>query len=237
VAAPPADGERTPTGVTFKVLTRGTGDSRPEPQDLVEIHFVGWTSEGKMFDKAVAPSRIQFPLERGIPAWREGLGTMVAGEKRRLWVPAAIARAGAREGTLPPGDLVFDLELFQVLKQPRPRPAPGDVAAIPADAVKRPSGIAYKVLVKGHGKRHPRPDEIVELVYTGWTPDGRMIETTRTGASPSTLRADTLGVGWAEALRLMVEGEKARFWMPARLIGWGGPAKVVVYEVELARIR
>jgi peptidylprolyl isomerase len=48
-----------------------------------------------------------------IPGWREGLQLMTPGERRRLWIPEALAHAGA-EGR-PMGMLVFDIGLVAIV--------------------------------------------------------------------------------------------------------------------------
>src|SRR5262245_26730049 len=60
-------------------------------------------------------------------------------------------------------------------------PAPKDVAAPPADALKTPSGLASKVLIVGLGTVHPTLQSTVTVHYTGWTADGKMFETSRGG--------------------------------------------------------
>jgi FKBP-type peptidyl-prolyl cis-trans isomerase len=238
VKAPPADAQRTASGLATKVLQPGRGGEHPEPQDLVEVHYTGWTPDGKMFDSSIPDNSVaQFSVEGVIPGWQEALQLMVAGEKRRLWVPANLAYGDKPQGKAPAGPLVFDVELMKVIKKPRPLPAPDDVAAPPAGAPQTPSGLSYKVLTKGTGKQHPRPDQAVEVDYTGWDSHGKMIDSTKTGGRPATFRAGGLGKGWTEALAVMVEGEKARFWMPAKVVGWGGPAPLVVYDIELRAIK
>ena len=113
VAAPPADAEKTESGISSKVLTKGTGTVKPLPTDNVEVHYSGWTTDGKMFDSSVSRGRpATFPLDRVIPGWTEGVGLMVVGEKRRLWIPEALAYKG-RPGA-PQGMLVFDVELLSI---------------------------------------------------------------------------------------------------------------------------
>src|SRR5687768_7064299 len=53
VAAAPADAEKTPSGLASKVLTPGTGTVAPQIQDMVSVHYTGWTTDGKMFDSSV----------------------------------------------------------------------------------------------------------------------------------------------------------------------------------------
>ena len=56
-----------------------------------------------------------FPLNRVIKGWTEGVQLMVVGEKRRFWIPGALAYGDTptRPGA-PSGTLVFDVELLGV---------------------------------------------------------------------------------------------------------------------------
>ena len=116
--------------------------------------------------------------------------------------------------------------------------APPDVAAPPADAVRTPSGLASKVLTPGTGTRHPRPNSQVRVHYTGWTTDGKEFDSA-VGGEPITFGVDGVIPGWTEGLQMMVEGEKRRFWIPAKLAYEGEPSKpqgTLVFDVELLRI-
>lgn len=116
VAAPPADAETTASGLASKVVSAGTGDRHPRPQETVEVHYTGWTTDGKMFDSSVTRgSPASFPLNRVIKGWTEGLQLMVVGEKRRFWIPAGLAygETPSRPGA-PAGMLVFDVELLKI---------------------------------------------------------------------------------------------------------------------------
>src|SRR6478609_6686805 len=53
VKAPPADAEKTASGLQSKVLQPGTGKDKPTPADTVEVHYTGWTTDGHMFDSSV----------------------------------------------------------------------------------------------------------------------------------------------------------------------------------------
>ena len=114
VAQAPADAERTSSGLASKVLKAGTGQKRPAATDTVQVHYSGWTTDGKMFDSSVSRGEpAMFPLNRVIPGWTEAVGLMVEGEKRRLWIPEELAYKG-RPGA-PAGMLVFDVELLKVM--------------------------------------------------------------------------------------------------------------------------
>lgn len=123
---------------------------------------------------------------------------------------------------------------------PPPIPAPADVAAPPADALKTPSGIASKVLIVGLGSIHPKAVSNVTVHYTGWTPDGKMFDSSVQRGAPSTFSLGEVIPGWTEAVQLMVVGEKRRFWIPGRLAYDGVPNRpqgMLVFEIELLDIR
>lgn len=66
-----------------------------------------------MFDSSVARGEpIVFPLNAVIPGWTEGVGLMVEGETRRLWIPEDLAYKGMQGA--PSGMLVFDVELIEI---------------------------------------------------------------------------------------------------------------------------
>ena len=113
VAAPPADAERTASGLASKVVTAGTGTENPGPTSTVTVHYSGWHTDGRMFDSSVARGQpASFPLNRVIRGWTEGVQLMVTGEKRRFWIPEDLAYGG-RPG-FPVGMLVFDVELISI---------------------------------------------------------------------------------------------------------------------------
>jgi FKBP-type peptidyl-prolyl cis-trans isomerase len=231
VAAPPADAARTPSGLATKVIARGTGTDRPSKEDVVVVHYTGWKTDGTMFDSSVAKGKpAAFGVNRVIAGFSEGLQQMVIGEKRRLWIPEALAYKGQRE---PKGMLVFDVELIDVPSHPPP-----DVKAPPADAKKTASGLAYKVLRDGVGGRHPRVGGSVTVHYTGWTTDGKMFDSSVVRGEPATFPLNRVIAGWTEGVQLMTEGEKTRFWIPENMAyrGQRSPYGMLVFDIELLKI-
>ena len=96
-------------------------------------------------------------------------------------------------------------------------PAPPDVAAPPADALRTESGLASKVLSIGFSNLRPSPRSTVRVHYTGWTTDGEMFDSSLVRGEPTTFTVDQVIPGWTEGLQLMVVGEKRRFWIPGHL--------------------
>ena len=240
VKAPPADAEKTASGLASKVLKKGTGKEHPTAADSVQVHYTGWTTDGRMFDSSVKRGQpARFPLGNVIKGWTEGLQLMVVGEKRRFWIPAGLAYGENTGGGRPSGMLVFDVELLGITGAPKP---PEDVAAAPKSAKKTKSGIAYHVLKKGTGKEHPKADSNVEVHYSGWTTDGKMFDSSVSRGQPATFPLNGVIPGWTEGVQLMVVGEKTRFWIPGNLAydnspRPGAPKGMLVFDIELLSIK
>ena len=113
VAAPPPDSLKTTTGLSIKVLQKGSGTRNPRTTDRVTVDYTGWTTDGEMFDSSVAKGTpATFGVTEVIAGWTEALQRMVEGEKVRVWIPENLAYAGA--AGQPAGMLVFDIELIRI---------------------------------------------------------------------------------------------------------------------------
>lgn len=247
VAAPPENAEKSESGLTWTVLQEGTGDTHPGEADIVTVNYTGWTTDGRMFDSSVKRGRpAEFPLNRVIKGWTEGVQLMTAGEKRRFWIPGDLAYGEAKQDDPhaafgpPRGTLVFDVELISFKEAPKPPEAPKDVAAIPKNAKKTKSGLGSRVLEKGTGKVHPTADSMVTVHYSGWTTDGKLFDSSIVRGAPATFGLKQVIPGWTEGLQLMVVGEKRRLWIPEDLAYGGRPGRpqgMLVFDVELLDIK
>ena len=107
----------TASGLVYRSLKDGTGAQPSSPNDTVKVHYRGTLPDGKEFDssyKRNAP--IDFPLNRVIPCWTEGVQKMKVGGKAKLTCPPDIAygERGAG-GVIPPNaTLHFEVELLAV---------------------------------------------------------------------------------------------------------------------------
>ena len=91
----------TASGLVFESIKEGTGDS-PKATDTVKVHYRGTLLDGKEFDSSYKRGEpTEFPLNRVIPCWTEGVQRMKPGGKAKLTCPAlpvlpmaSVARAG-----------------------------------------------------------------------------------------------------------------------------------------------
>jgi peptidylprolyl isomerase len=244
VAAAPADATKTESGLAFKILAKARATARPGPHDKVTITFTAWAPDGEVIASSVPDGEPwALLMDDAIKGLSEGLRLMGKGEKRRLWIPAALAGAGRPKRRGPGGACVFDVELIDFLKMPDPIAVPDDVDAPPADAKRTKSGIAYRFLKRGKAKEHPTADSTVEVHYSGWTPDGQMFDSSVQRGQPARFPLNGVIKGWTEGVQLMVVGDKARFWIPGALAYGdkpsqpGAPAGPLVFDIELLGIR
>ncbi len=117
VAAPAAAAAvTTDSGLVYQSLKDGTGPS-PEPTDVVKVHYRGTFLDGKEFDSSYKRGEpTEFPLNRVIPCWTEGVGKMKVGGKAKLTCPANIAYGSkGAGGVIPPNaTLNFEVELLSI---------------------------------------------------------------------------------------------------------------------------
>lgn len=108
--------QTTASGLQYKVLQAGTGDTHPTAASTVKVHYHGTLIDGTVFDSSVERGEpISFGLGQVIPGWTEGLQLMVEGEKARLFIPADLAYANRSTGKIKPGStLIFDVELLEI---------------------------------------------------------------------------------------------------------------------------
>ena len=106
----------TPSGLVFLSLKQGSGAS-PQASDKVRVHYRGTFADGKEFDSSYSRGQpAEFPLDRVIKCWTEGVQRMQIGGKAKLTCPPAIAYGDRGAGSvIPPGaTLQFEVELLGI---------------------------------------------------------------------------------------------------------------------------
>lgn len=109
----------TESGLQYEIIEEGTGVS-PNAEDVVVVHYEGSLIDGQIFDSSYERGEtIEFPLNRVIRGWTEGVQLMKEGATYMFYIPQELAYgANAPQGSIikPYSPLVFKVELFEVKK-------------------------------------------------------------------------------------------------------------------------
>jgi FKBP-type peptidyl-prolyl cis-trans isomerase len=110
------------------------------------------------------------------------------------------------------------------------------------DVVTLPSGLQYKILKEGDGRK-PTEGDTVECLLRGMRIDGTEFDSSYRSGKPTTLKVSEVIPGWREALKLMPVGSKWQLFIPSQLAyaqrgsGKIGPYETIIYELELVGIK
>jgi len=106
-----------------------------------------------------------------------------------------------------------------------------------------PSGLQYKILKAGEGKK-PAASDTVVCNYRGTLIDGTEFDSSYKRGEPATFPVSGVIKGWTEALQLMPVGSKWQLFIPSDMAygerGAGGdiaPNSTLIFEVELLSIQ
>lgn len=105
-----------------------------------------------------------------------------------------------------------------------------------------PSGLQYKILVKGDGQVPQRTDK-VKVHYEGRLVDGTVFDASaKHGTEPASFGVTQVIKGWTEALTMMPVGSKWQLYIPYELaygdrnMGNIKPFSALIFDVELVGI-
>lgn len=110
----------TDSGLVFRSLKDGSG-AKPAASDVVRVHYRGTFPDGREFDSSHKRGQpAEFPLNRVIPCWTEGVQRIGVGGKAKLTCPSrtAYGERGTPGGPIPPNaTLLFEVELIGIVKR------------------------------------------------------------------------------------------------------------------------
>jgi FKBP-type peptidyl-prolyl cis-trans isomerase FklB len=98
-----------------------------------------------------------------------------------------------------------------------------------------PSGLQYKVITAGTGKK-PGSQDTVTVNYRGTLINRHEFDSSYRRGQPATFRVDGVIKGWTQALQMMREGARWQLFVPPDLAyGERGPLanETLIFEVEL----
>jgi FKBP-type peptidyl-prolyl cis-trans isomerase FklB len=116
---------KLPSGLQYKVLAEGKGDS-PKATDTVKTHYRGTLINGTEFDSSYKRGQpATFPVNGVIKGWTEALQLMKPGAKWQLFIPSELAygEGGAGDQIGPNSTLIFEVELLSIEKKDEPKAA------------------------------------------------------------------------------------------------------------------
>ena len=107
----------TPSGLQYKVLTQGTGQT-PKATDKVKVNYEGRLLDGTVFDSSYKRNQpATFGANQVIKGWTEALTMMPVGSKWELYIPQELGYADREAGKIPPfSTLIFTVELIEIVK-------------------------------------------------------------------------------------------------------------------------
>lgn len=111
-------GTKTASGLAYKIITAGSAE-KPAPTDVVKVHYKGTLIDGTEFDSSYKRKKpIEFPLNRVIKGWTEGMQLIGKGGKIRLVIPSELAYKDQGAPPSIPGGatLNFEVELIDFKK-------------------------------------------------------------------------------------------------------------------------
>lgn len=237
-AEPPPGATVSSSGVA--VVLEDPGDTTTESPrwgDVVELRYRVWDDQGRMVGQSRAGRSERLAIAWLPAGWAEAMTSLHVGAHAHVWVPEAQAYASVSGG--PRGALRIDVHLLGVERTESVAATDVPLLTPPPNALYTASGIAFVVLRAGSGTRHPTREGRVTVHYEGWTADGNRFDSSYARGEPATFPLPAVIAGWQDAVPLMVEGEKTRFWIPAELAYGdvpGRPSGMLVFDIELVRI-
>ncbi len=112
-----------PSGLQYKVLRKGEGESHPAPGSHTECHYEGRLINGDIFASSYEQGEPEsFAPILSIPGWGEAMELMVEGDKWEIYLPSELAYGEKGfEPKIKPGDaLIFVMEMIEIEQEKVP---------------------------------------------------------------------------------------------------------------------
>lgn len=245
--------QTTESGLQYVIVREGEeGGDKPGPRDRVSVMYDGRLVDGTVFDSSYERgSTATFGVNQVISGWTEGLQLMSVGDEFIFYIPTELGYGQTPRpgGKIKPGDdLIFRVELEQVVKAPEPRAIDSDAWAkftpwnseLP-EIQKTGSGLEYVVLASGDETgTSPEGGDRVVVYYEGrFDEGGDVFDSAFARGEAAIFPANRVIPGWVEALQMMKPGDRWLVHVPGNLAyGPSGngpipPNAALNFEVEL----
>ena len=238
---PPLDAKewkKQDNGLQIWDVTEGKGEAAKKDA-LVQIHYTGWTTDGKVFDTTRKEGKpATFPLSSLIKGWQLGIPGMKPSGVRRLMIPSDL---GYGDSGSPPdipakATLVFEIEYVRGFDLP-------PLDAKDWKAFDGAEGLKYWDVTEGKFEA-AKAGATVTVHYIGWLTDGKMFDASHTRGEPATFGLDQVIKGWGKGVVGMKPGGVRRLNIPHQLAYGeaGRPPKIpekatLIFEIELIEVK
>lgn len=223
--------QTTESGLQYLIVREGDASGvTPTARDRVSVMYDGRLTDGTQFDSSyVRGMSATFGVSEVIAGWTEGLQLMSEGDEFIFYIPTQIGYGqNPRPGGLiqPGDDLIFRVELKQVVQAPPPRET-DDTAwsnytpwqSDREEVKKTGSGLEYVVLASGpETGLSPQGNEMIVVFYEGrFDETGEVFDSAFKRGEAALLYANRVIPGWTEALKLMKPGDRWLIHVPGDL--------------------
>lgn len=109
----------TESGLQYKIINKGNGESTPTEDDEVIVNYRGTFIDGTVFDSTYDRNEaFSVKAKTLIEGWSEALQMMSEGAKWELYIPAELAygERGSEPYIGPNAVLIFEVELLEIEK-------------------------------------------------------------------------------------------------------------------------
>ena len=110
--------QKTESGLLYRIDRAGDENAKPKAEDVVKVDYEGKLWDGFVFDSSYKRGEpIEFPLNRVIKGWTEGMQLVGKGGQITLWIPAELGYgAHGAGGNIGPNEaLEFKVELHDIV--------------------------------------------------------------------------------------------------------------------------
>jgi FKBP-type peptidyl-prolyl cis-trans isomerase len=211
----PEEFTETKSGLKYRIRRKSNG-VKPKATSTVKVHYKGWLDSGRVFDSSYERREpVQFPLNRVIKGWGEGMQLIGQGGMIELDIPFELAYG--EEGRPPvipkKANLHFLVELVEVQ-------LPSEPGAVDKDAPEMftttKSGLKYRVRRKTNGQK-PTADSTVKVHYKGWLDNGKTFDSSYDRGQPIEFPLNGVIDGWTEGMQLIGKGGMIELEIPYNL--------------------
>jgi len=222
---------KTASGLQIGFLKKGAEGKGPKADDMVEVHYTGWLTDGTKFDSSRDRGQpATFGVNQVIKGWTEGLQLMTPGARCKLVIPGDLAygEPGRPPKIGPNATLVFDVELLKVVRMPELR------AAKPDAQKALENGIKYELVQAGTGEPVAAADGVA-MRYAIWKAGGELVDCTERQNQQISGALDSLPFPFLKDLALLCKvGTIVRAEVPQTLFPNVGSD--TVWELELTKV-